>query len=63
MVQARIPPELAMHRQDATVVDWTIHDENLRLYLGRKIWNLLIPGYIILPFVAYPLGAFYLKVR
>merc|ERR1719375_2263137 len=58
---ARIAPALAMQGQDANEVDLQVRNASMRMFVGRKLWNLNVPGYMISPYVIYPLTAYILK--
>merc|ERR1712118_359212 len=50
-----------MQGSDVNAVDFSIRSANMRMFVGRKLWNLNVPGYMIAPYIIYPLTTYILK--
>merc|ERR1711937_308686 len=50
-----------MEGPGVNAVDLSIRYANMRMYVGRKLWDLNVPGYMIAPYVIYPLTTYILK--
>ena len=59
--EARIDPDMAMQGPGANEVDSKIRYANLRMFVGRKLWDMNVPGYMIMPYIIYPLTTYLLK--
>jgi len=55
----RIPDTMA--RDDAWADEHSLREASFRLLLAQKVWSMLVPGYLVVPYIVYPLLTYILR--